>query len=319
MSGDDNLWCPSCRAHHAPCAVPPPVADPIDTEREAREALAEAEPITVINSREYGEMCVGRNHTVSTGVAFVCEVGNQRTTVPIDNGANALPPVPDVEGGGWNERYFAHVGRALIVQFPALDAEAEAARIVSTQRNKVETRHLRTVLALLDAERVARQTAERERDAAVDGFHRARVERDEAKRRLNDATFHLDSIFSAAGMSEDNGDKRDADALIARLDDMEATTLDRCEEAVAEVTRERDEARAVAPRWERIPEQDEVRLMLGRQPIAKIEVPPFVGYFRPYLYEGNRLEVLTKGDDMEAAARTVCARLGLPYIEVPRE
>lgn len=36
MSGDDNLWCPSCRAHHAPCAVPPPVADPIDTEREAR-------------------------------------------------------------------------------------------------------------------------------------------------------------------------------------------------------------------------------------------------------------------------------------------
>lgn len=256
------------------------MAEPIDTEREAREALAEAEPITVINSREYGEMCVGRNHTVSTGVAFVCEVANQRTTVPIDNGANALPPVPDVEGGGWNERYFAHVGRALIVQFPALDAEAEAARIVSTQRNKVETRHLRNALALLDAERLARQTVERERDL-------------------------VRGALAAVGNSV--GAMLSADCSPAFL----ALVQDEVRLVFQRLTRERDEARAMAPRW--VPSSLNMwHLQVGTATFGRIW--PTVRYWSAKT-AGCASE---RVDTQEDAARAVCARLGLPYIEVPR-
>jgi hypothetical protein len=189
----------------------------------ARAALdAFDNPPTETRSRAWGEHCLGAQYTIATGEPFECEVDGLRVEVSIGTRAGSLPPVPECKYGGWNERYFAHVGRALVARFPHLDAEAEALRTHRHMPVHPEPDHLRNVLAAHDRLRAALAAVEPHLDAG----RCYRYDEDDAREEVPTTLAERARCVALALAAEAQG-HNEAREEIARL----RAALDHAEEA----------------------------------------------------------------------------------------
>ena len=208
-----------------------------------------------------------------------------------------------------------------------------AERLAEVERERDAARRDLSVALMEGANlRSNRDTDTNALQTAVDAAEAYRRERDEARTQIGAVEYADEEIRRQYGAEFGLLDPDDSPPCWADFAEHIRTVTRERDEALARVeaehkgcnawsaklTKERDEARAYMPAWSR--DGAALYLSVGAMKVAMIE--PYNDLFLPIvrpddLFVDTAPRWLTKADDIEAAARSICAALRIGYVPVP--